>query len=106
VKYTKSKAGISSYRALRQGFLTNLLNPTAALFFISLFSQFISADTTIVVRVEYAVINWTIAFGWYCFLAYLITGKFLAKKVERFRGFIDRGMGFILMLLGVRMAFI
>ena len=97
---------ISSWTALRQGFLTNLLNPASALFFISLFSQFIEPDTHISLRLEYAVLTWTISLGWLLFLTYLITGKIFESKIEGFRLHIDRLMGSFLMLVGLKMLFV
>lgn len=97
---------ISSWTALRQGFLTNLLNPTSAIFFISLFSQFISSETTISIRLEYALLIWCVSMGWLSLLAYLITAKFFQPKVDHFRHHIDGLMGSFLMLVGLKMLFV
>lgn len=102
----KSRHQISALTALRQGFLTNLLNPKAAIFFISLFSQFIDSTTPIFLRVEYAFINWSITLSWFLFLSYLITSRGFIGKIHRFRIYIDRIMGGALMLLGVKLLFI
>jgi RhtB (resistance to homoserine/threonine) family protein len=106
LQYARAKEELSTITAIKQGFLTNLLNPKCAMFFVSLFSQFITADTPMYVRLEYAVINVTVSLGWFLFLSYLITGKFLASKMDRFRSSIDRVMGGLLMLLSVRMLFV
>lgn len=89
-----------------QGFLTNLLNPKAAIFFISLFSQFIDAGTPALIKFEYAFINWFLVLGWFLCLSCLITAKSFAGKMNRFRIYIDRTMGAALMLLGIRLLFI
>lgn len=106
LEYSKSDNQISSYKALRQGFLTNLLNPKAALFFISLFSQFIDSTTPIFLRFEYAFINWSITLCWFLFLSYLITTKGFLGKISRFRIYIDRVMGSALVLLGIKLLFV
>ncbi len=93
---------ISAWTAVRQGFLTNLLNPKAALFFISLFSQFISRDTPTSLRIEYALVNWTVAISWYIFLSFLITTPFFQTKIQSFRTYIARIMGSFLILLGLK----
>lgn len=102
-KYFKSQTQITSYQALEQGFLTNLFNPTAIFFYISLFSQFITAETSILERVEYGFINWAIALGWFTLLSILITATFFSRLIDRFRGFIAKSIGFILIFLGIRM---
>lgn len=106
VNYEKSSKEISSFTALKQGFLTNLLNPKAAMFFVSLFSQFITAETPVLLRIEFALINWSITLGWFLFLAFLITGKQFASRIERFRASIDRVMGGFLILLSLKLLFI
>jgi len=105
LKYSKSQEDLPPLKAIQQGFLTNLLNPKCALFFISLFSQFISPETPWTHRIEYAVVNWSVTLLWFCFLSYIITGKFLASRMDRFRNSIDRIMGALLMLLSARMLF-
>lgn len=104
--FDKSTNQITSSKALLQGFLTNLLNPKAAVFFISLFSQFIDSDTPIFLRIEYALINWSITLSWFLFLSYLITSKGFVEKINRFRTYIDRIMGGALMLLGMKLLFV
>jgi len=103
LKYAKPVEQITPSQALRQGFLTNLLNPKAAVFFISLFSQFIDSNTPVLIRLEYAFINWSITLSWFLFLSYIITSKGFIGKINRFRIIIDRVMGGALMLLGMRL---
>lgn len=103
LSYRASTLQISTFKALLQGFLTNLLNPKCALFFISLFSQFIDADTPMTVRIEYAAINWSVSLGWFLLLAYMVTGKLLMGQIDRFRLYIDRTMGGALMMLSMKM---
>lgn len=105
LNYSHVNNQILPYQAFLQGFLTNLLNPKAAIFFISLFSQFIDSATPIYLRVEYAAINWSITLSWFLFLSYLITTKGFIGKIHRFRIYIERFMGGALMLLGIKLLF-
>lgn len=89
--------------ALKQGFLTNLLNPKCALFFISLFSQFIFTDTPVSQKLSYAGLNWSITLGWFLLLSYLVTGKYLTSKIAHFRNLFDRVMGMILIALSLKL---
>lgn len=106
VNYAKETIQISTSEMFMQGFWTNLLNPKAAIFFISLFSQFIDASTSVEIGIAYGVINWTITLGWFLMLSYLLTHNFVIGKIHRFRVYIDRVMGVVLMTLGVRMLFV
>lgn len=101
--YAQSRNQISSFAAITQGFLTNLLNPKAAIYFISLFSQFIDPNTPMFARFEYAFINWVIVLGWFLFLSYIITSQKLLGKISQFRLYIDRVMGGALILLGLKL---
>ena len=103
MNYKKSEIELSPKTAFKQGFLTNVLNPKCALFFISLFSQFITPTTPLFLRVEFAFVNWVISLSWFLFLAYLITAKVFAAKVTRARTYIDGIMGGVLILLGLKM---
>lgn len=89
--------------AVKQGFLTNLLNPKCALFFLSLFSQFIVAETPLSLKLSYAFINWFITLGWFLLLSYAITGRLIMSRISSFRIYIDRIMGCILMGLSLKL---
>lgn len=103
LNYTKSANEIDYFTALKQGFFTNLLNPKAAIFFISLFSQFISVDTPLFLRAQFAFINLTITLAWFLFLSFLITGKYFTSRIDSFRSYIDRVMGAALILLSLKL---
>ena len=92
--------------ALKQGFFTNLLNPKCALFFISLFSQFIDVNTPMLLRIEYVFINWSVSLGWFLFLAYMVSFEGFIKKLNQFRIYVDRIMGSAFMLLGMKLLFV
>ena len=96
----------SNMKSLRQGFLTNLLNPKAAVFFISLFSQFIDSNTSVFVKIEYGFINWIITLAWFVFVSYLITLESVKNKINRLQVYIDRVLGGIFMMLGTKLLFI
>lgn len=104
--YQKSSNDLSAKAAFMQGFFTNVLNPKCAIFFISLFSQFINPTTPALLKLAYAVINWALSFGWFLFLAFIVTGPQLQNKLGAFRGTIDRGMGSALILLGLKLLFV
>lgn len=106
VDYKQAASQISALKAFMQGFWTNLLNPKAAIFFISLFSQFIDTNTPYIVGIEYGAISWSITLGWFLLLSYLLTLKQIIGKIDQFRIYVDRVMGGILMALGFKMLFV
>jgi len=102
LNYTRSETELSPQTAFKQGFLTNVLNPKCALFFISLFSQFITPVTPLFLRIEFAFVNWAISLSWFLFLTYLITIKVFSDKVSRARTYVNGIMGGVLILLGLK----
>jgi RhtB (resistance to homoserine/threonine) family protein len=93
---------VSNFEALKQGFLTNLLNPKAAVFFMSLFSQYIDKNTAALMKIEYAFVNWVMTLGWFITLTYIVSSEYLLQKINRFRATIDRTMGSVLVLIGLK----
>lgn len=102
----QSTPDVTPWAMIRQGFLTNALNPKCAVFFVSLFSQFITVDTSVALRLEYAFVNWSVTFVWFVFLSCLMTGQLLTSKLGKFRSYTDRVMGTLLILISVKMLFV
>ncbi len=104
--YSQSRDTLSPKNAFFQGFLTNVLNPKCALFYISLFSQFISPTTPLEIKIGYGLLNWCIVLCWFLLLSWIITSKKIQEHLLRFRTAIDRIMGSALVYLGIKLLFI
>jgi RhtB (resistance to homoserine/threonine) family protein len=83
----------------RDGFLTNLLNPKAVVFFLSIFSQFIGADTPSWARWVYGAEVVVAVGGWFVFLAFGVSTGAVRGLYERGRAWIDRFFGVVLVAL-------
>lgn len=92
--------------ALKQGFLTNLLNPECILFFVSLFSQFILVSTPLHLKIGFVCINWSLTLGWFLLLSYVITGRLVVSNINGFRKYIDRVMGVVLIVFSINLGFV
>lgn len=77
----------------RDGFLCNALNPKAALFFLSIFSQFLTPETPEWVRWIYGLENVAAVGLWFMFLAHVIA-------LERFQRFYRNYVQWFNFLLG------
>ncbi len=85
----------SPFRGWREGFWCNLLNPKAALFFLSIFSQFMTPDTPGAVRWIYGAEVIVIVTAWFTLLAlFLSTGRMRSMYAGLAR-WIDGGVGLI-----------
>ena len=92
-------------QGFREGFICNVLNPKAALFFLSIFSQFISADTASWVRWAYGT-EIVIAVGlWFIFISTVISYQKFRNYYERYSHWFDRCSGAILIYFAVFIAY-
>ncbi|MEI6806198.1 MAG: LysE family transporter [Myxococcaceae bacterium] len=91
--------------AVRSGFLTALLNPKSMLFFISLFSVVIPQNTSVIVMFLDAVMIFVESLLWFSFLAYCLSGQSMREKFNSISHWIERLIGGVLILLGVKLFF-
>ena len=100
------KGDLSAKAALKSGFLTNVLNPKAILFFLSVFSQVISPGTHLAAQIIYALEILMITWIWFSLLAFLLSHEKLRAKLAKAENVIDRSMGALLLGFGLKIAFI
>lgn len=97
----EKKLQTSIGQGFREGFLCNLLNPKAPLFFLSVFSQFLGHDTPDWMRWIYGG-ETILAIGiWFILLAILISNNYFRKLYQQYMHWFDRGLGIILIILAV-----
>jgi len=87
--------------AFFSGFLTNLLNPKAALFLLSLFTEFLTPDTPLFLKAAYGVTVPLIAFSWFALLSYLLTHHYVLARIQRLQKIFTFVMGCFLLLLSL-----
>lgn len=87
----------------RRGFLTNVLNPKAALFFVALYSVIVSATTPVWVQAIYGawMVVWTAA--WFTLVAILFTQPALRRSYLRSSVWVDRAMGLIFVAFAINL---
>lgn len=90
--------------ALRQGLLTNLLNPKVAVFFIALLPQFIPAGASVLDHVLLATVAATVSLVWFVVLANVVSALRRLLTAARVRRAVDAVMGTLLVGIGVRIA--
>ena len=97
---------ISPFRAVRIGFITNVLNPNATLFFLSLFSTMLNPTVGELNLVVIAVLLVVTTILWFSLVALLISNprftttlKRYEKTIQQFFGVLLIGIGFIILIL-------
>ncbi len=94
----------SARRAFVTGFLTNGLNPKATLFFLSLFSVVISAQTPMAVQIGYGVYMAVATAAWFSLVAAVFGHECVRRGFARLGHWFERVMGGVLVALGVSIA--
>jgi RhtB (resistance to homoserine/threonine) family protein len=100
-----TNAAHTAFTALRSGFLTNALNPKATLFFLALFTQVISHSTPKHIQLLYGLEMTLMTFAWFCLVALVLSHHTVQAKFIGIRHYMDRTLGALLVLLGLKVAF-
>lgn len=91
-------------RAFLEGFFCNALNPKCAVFLLSLFTQFITAEATLLEKVQVATVFVLESAIYWPLLVLLLQRGNVREFMARWRQSIDRTCGALLVALGVRVA--
>jgi threonine/homoserine/homoserine lactone efflux protein len=97
-----STSPLSNSKAFRQGFICNLLNPKATLFFLTLFS---TVAGTILMNIAYAIEMFIIAMLWFFSLVYLISHQAVTAWLNRSKTIVEKFLGIMLLGLAVFVVF-
>lgn len=101
---TLSSGNRTAWAAYRKGLLTNVLNPKVTLFFLSVFSQFITPETGLGTRLVYASALLLQNLAWFSIVATLFSAPALRLRLHAVRHYLDRTMGAVLVALGLNVA--
>ena len=93
----ENAAGTDSY--FRDGFLIVFLNPKIMVFFVAVFSQFLTSSKTLMAQVYAASLAGVIDAVWYALVALLVSSGRVSEWLQRYRNRLDILFG--LMLWGV-----
>ncbi|SQI40867.1 Threonine efflux protein [Leminorella richardii] len=90
--------------AFIQGYLCNLLNPKATLFFLSVFTQVLNLNSSTGEKLWYAFIIWILAAIWWPVLVFLIQSAPVRRWLAKVQRSVDKVLGVVLIGLGVKVA--
>jgi RhtB (resistance to homoserine/threonine) family protein len=96
---------ISPLNALKIGYLTNVLNPKATIFIVSLFSQVINPSTPLSIKLIYGIEMCTVTTLWFSFVGIIAAHPMVKSPLSRAQHHIERITGGILILFGLKLAF-
>jgi RhtB (resistance to homoserine/threonine) family protein len=87
------------------GFLVNLFNPKAALFFIALFPLAVSPATPKWIQIGYGAWMTLSTIGWFSFVAVVFTREAVRRAFLRHGHWIDRALGVVFIGFAASLAF-
>lgn len=97
---TKRFNKIPYKKIFKQGFFSNLLNPKATLFFLTLFSTITGKNTSFLINLAYAMEMFLIAVLWFFVWAYLLSHHAVSAWLDKFK-YIEKILGVLLLSLAV-----
>lgn len=100
----EKRKDISPLSAIKIGFLTNVLNPKATLFYLSLFTLVIDPHTPAYIMGVMSFIMIAEIILWFSFVAILMTQKHIRLVFEKGQGIFNKTLGGLLVALGVKVA--
>ncbi len=103
-RFSGERGSKTRREAFREGFLTNVLNPKATLFFVSMFSQFLSPDLSIGIRALFGLEAVIIVAAWFFVLAFILTYPMVSNILKKVQDGLLKVMGAALLVLGVKLA--
>ena len=86
----------------RDGFLIAFLNPKLAIFFLALFSQFVSGDASTQQKIIMTATVGTIDAVWYCLVTFALSRGNIIDKLKEKSHIVDKVTGTFLVFLAAR----
>ncbi len=101
---TEERVPLSTWAALRTGFLTNALNPKTTVFIVSLFMQVVQPTTPLAVQLGYGLFIAAAHIGWFVLVALFFSAERVQARLLAVRHWIDRAFGAVLVGFGALLA--
>ena len=95
---------MSAFAAIRSGFITNLFNPKATMFFLALFTQIMNPNVGMLVQILYGATCILMTMAWFSIVATVLTTPWVRARFLRLSKWLDRVCGGIFIALGVKLA--
>ncbi|MEQ9844423.1 LysE family transporter [Pectobacterium brasiliense] len=99
-----TQQSVSLKKAFLQGYLCNLLNPKATLFFLAMFTQVLNIHSGLGEKLWYAMIIWLLSVVWWPLLVMLFQSEPVRRGLAKVQKLVDKLLGTVLIALGIKVA--
>lgn len=96
-------AFVSDWSAIKSGFITNLFNPKATMFFLALFTQVMNPNAALPIQFLYGLTCILMTMLWFSVVATVLTTPAVRKRFMKFSKWLDRACGGIFIALGIKL---
>ena len=90
---------LSVTKSFSQGFLISILNPKIFIWFLAIYSQFMSYDNDMFLNVALVLIAGTVDALWYILLVNLVTSKVILDQIKKKSEIIQIIVGYLLIII-------
>jgi RhtB (resistance to homoserine/threonine) family protein len=104
-KIDREKEVVNAKKFIKMGFLTNILNPKASLFFLSIFSVVLPPELPSYMIVVIILMMLITNFLWFFLVASLFTKPIFISVYNKYEKYLSKVFGIILILLGLSIFF-
>jgi RhtB (resistance to homoserine/threonine) family protein len=100
----KKMQDLSVYQAIKIGFLTNLLNPKATLYFLGLFTLVLSPEISLGTLALLSAVMIGVAILWFSAVSLFLTVPKIRCVFEKIQNVLNKVFGVILIAFGIKVA--
>lgn len=100
----RQRPAMTSMAALGSGFVTNVFNPKATLFFLALFTQILDPHILLAQKIVYGLTCVAMTALWFSLVATVLTAPKIKATFLCFSKWIDRICGGVFIALGLKLA--
>ncbi|MGE6244433.1 LysE family translocator [Psychrobacter proteolyticus] len=95
--------GESTFATLRRGFLCNVFNPKAPVYFVAIFTLVLSPDIPLWQLAIYGIWMMVLQMAWFSTVVMLLSIPAVHRRFQRFEHWIDRVLGTAMIVLGLNL---
>jgi len=92
----------TQFKFLIEWFLGNALNPKATIFFLSMFTQVISIETSFIMQISLWFTMMLVVALWFVLFSFLLNLHFIKKKIGSIHYIVEKCMWWVLAIISVK----